>query len=132
MLREKKKAKFQFVLTSKGTIEISMYIDKAEQRAETGTVKNQTIIISMKSFQLTEFLCLLYWPTKTTEPTLQWVVLIGSPILEAMRTVNAAPISIVKPVEGVILAKSSPTVWITLRPQTMRPIEMPTPPKSIR
>ena len=38
-------------------------------------------------------------PTMTTEPTLQWVVLIGIPRLEAHRTVSAEPISITKPLE---------------------------------
>ena len=38
-------------------------------------------------------------PTKTTDPTKQCVVLTGKPILVANRTVNAAPSSIVKPLE---------------------------------
>ena len=38
-------------------------------------------------------------PTKTTEPTLQWVVLMGTPMLEAIRTVSAEPISIQNPLE---------------------------------
>ena len=90
-------------------------------------------------------------PTKTTDPTLQCVVLTGIPIFDAISTVIAEPISIVKPLhklescsqtelyrktdrieyylDGVILVKSSPIVLITLLPQTQRPIEMPTPPK---
>ena len=35
----------------------------------------------------------------TTEPTLQWVVLIGIPRLDAKRTVSAEPISITKPLK---------------------------------
>ena len=38
-------------------------------------------------------------PTITTEPTLQWVVLMGIPRLDAQRTVNAEPISITKPLK---------------------------------
>lgn len=38
-------------------------------------------------------------PTNTTEPTLQCVVLMGIPILDASRTVKAAPISIVNPLK---------------------------------
>ena len=37
------------------------------------------------------------WPTKTTEPTLQWVVLMGMPMLDAINTVSADPISMQKP-----------------------------------
>ena len=38
-------------------------------------------------------------PTITTEPTLQWVVLIGIPRFEAHSTVSAEPISITKPLK---------------------------------
>lgn len=38
-------------------------------------------------------------PVKTTEPTLQCVVEIGIPRLDAKRTVKAAPISIEKPLK---------------------------------
>jgi hypothetical protein len=41
----------------------------------------------------------LIQPTNTTEPTKQCVVLTGKPILVASRTVNAAPSSIVNPLE---------------------------------
>jgi len=51
------------------------------------------------SFQSTPFSSELIQPTNTTEPTLQWVVLIGKPIFEASKTVNAAPISMVKPLK---------------------------------
>lgn len=51
------------------------------------------------SFQSTPFSSELIQPTNTTEPTLQWVVLIGKPIFEASNTVNAAPISMVKPLK---------------------------------
>lgn len=39
----------------------------------------------------------LAYPTNITEPTLQWVVDIGRPILLAKSTVRAEPISIVNP-----------------------------------
>ena len=39
-------------------------------------------------------------PIATTDPTLQCVVLIGMPMLDARRTVAAAPISIVKPLQN--------------------------------
>jgi hypothetical protein len=38
-------------------------------------------------------------PTNTTEPTLQCVVLIGRPILDATSTVSADPISMQKPLQ---------------------------------
>jgi hypothetical protein len=41
-------------------------------------------------------------PTKTTEPTLQCVVLIGMPTFDAIRTVRADPISIQKPLKQKI------------------------------
>ena len=42
-------------------------------------------------------------PTKTTDPTRQWVIEMGSPILLATITVNAAPSSIVKPLKYIVL-----------------------------
>ena len=41
-------------------------------------------------------------PTKTTDPTLQCVVLIGTPMLEAISTVSADPISIQNPLKMAI------------------------------
>jgi hypothetical protein len=38
-------------------------------------------------------------PTNTTDPTKQCVVLTGRPIFDANKTVNAAPSSIVNPLE---------------------------------
>jgi hypothetical protein len=55
---------------------------------------------NLKSFQSTPCLDELAQPTNTTDPTLQCVVLIGIPIFEARRTVNAAPISIVNPLKA--------------------------------
>lgn len=115
------------------------------------------IIMYLKSFQSTPPLFELTQPTNTTEPTLQWVVLIGSPIFDARSTVNAAPISIVNPlkletilsflewpisnkrvlekqyiqnsyVEAVIFVRSSPIVWMTRRPHNHSPTEIPSPP----
>ena len=53
----------------------------------------------LNNFQSTPSLEELAQPTNTTEPTKQCVVLMGKPILVASRTVNAAPSSIVKPLE---------------------------------
>jgi hypothetical protein len=53
----------------------------------------------LKSLQSTPCLDWLAQPTNTTEPTKQCVVLTGTPILVASRTVNAAPSSIVNPLE---------------------------------
>ena len=53
----------------------------------------------LKSLQSTPSFDWLAQPTNTTEPTKQCVVLTGTPILVANRTVNAAPSSIVKPLE---------------------------------
>lgn len=38
-------------------------------------------------------------PTNTTDPTLQWVVLMGIPMFEATSTVSAEPISMQKPLK---------------------------------
>jgi len=43
-------------------------------------------------------------PTNTTDPTLQWVVLIGTPTFDATSTVNAEPISIQNPLQTNIPA----------------------------
>jgi hypothetical protein len=53
----------------------------------------------LKSFQSTPSFVELAQPTNTTDPTKQCVVLMGKPIFEANRTVNAAPSSIVNPLE---------------------------------
>lgn len=82
-------------------------MNPAESSAATGTVTSQAYTIDLKSFQSTAFSLTpvigssfaLEYPTKTTDPTLQWVVEMGRPILLAKRTVIAAPISIVKPLK---------------------------------
>jgi len=53
----------------------------------------------LNSPQSTPFFDSLAQPTKITEPIKQCVVLTGTPILVASRTVNAAPSSIVNPLE---------------------------------
>jgi len=53
----------------------------------------------LNSLQSTPSFDWLAQPTNTTEPTKQCVVLTGKPILVASRTVNAAPSSIVNPLE---------------------------------
>ncbi|CAN8003764.1 unnamed protein product [Ixodes pacificus] len=103
----------------------------------TGRVSTQARMMLRKSPQSTPLRDRTQ-PTNTMEPTLQWVVLIGMPTLEASSTVDAAPISMVKPLEqtarrsahleGVTLVRSSPRVWITLRPQSQSPRLMPAPP----
>ena len=61
-----------------------------------GTVKIQALKMPLKRRQSTA--CLERTkPTAQTEPTRQWVVLIGMPRLEAIRTVIAAPILIARP-----------------------------------
>ena len=52
-------------------------------------------------------------PTPITEPTRVWVVEIGSPSLEHIKTTEAAPKVAQKPLEGVISVIFSPTVAIT-------------------
>uniref|UniRef100_A0A2D4KYI1 Uncharacterized protein n=1 Tax=Micrurus paraensis TaxID=1970185 RepID=A0A2D4KYI1_9SAUR len=101
----------------------------ALNKPATGTVTNQARKILRKRCQSTAFLDRIQ-PTATTEPTLQCVVLTGSPTLEAITTVNAEANSIVKPLDGVIGVRSFPIVWITLLPQTQRPTQMPMPPYS--
>lgn len=106
---------------------LKMAMAPAEKSADTGTVNSHAIDISPNSFQLTPFVPLTC-PTITTEPTLQWVVLTGMPTLEAIKTVVAEPISIVNPVDGVILERSLPIVWMTRLPQTQRPMLIQIPP----
>lgn len=86
---------------------------------------NKAMATYLKSFQSTPWREDLAQPTKTTEPTLQCVVEMGRPTLEASSTVQADPISMVKPEEAVTLVRSSPMVWMTRRPHTHRPTEMP-------
>lgn len=94
----------------------------------TGTVTIQATIIFRNSDQST--LCFERTrPIATTLPTLQCVVLIGIDRFDATSTVKAVQISIIKPLDGVILVKSSPIVRITRRPQTQRPTDIPKPPK---
>lgn len=83
-----------------------MNINAAERNAATGTVTNHAYTIDLNKCQSTAFSRLpaasvlaLEYPTNTTEPTLQWVVEMGKPILLASSTVIAAPISIVKPLK---------------------------------
>lgn len=75
---------------------ISRYMASALMAPATGTVPTQARMMFLKSFQST--FCLdLTLPTDTTEPTLQWVVLMGIPTLEASRTVKADPTSMQNP-----------------------------------
>lgn len=55
-------------------------------------------------------------PVNTTAPTLQWVDETGMFAIEAAKTVIALDSSMTKPLEGVILVRSSPIVLITRRP----------------
>ena len=63
-----------------------------------GSVTTQARMMLRKSDQST-FSRARKRPTNTTEPTLQCVVEIGMPMLEAMRTVSAEPISMQKPLK---------------------------------
>ena len=63
-----------------------------------------------------------------TEPTLQCVVLTGMLAIEASRTVRADPISIEKPLEGVISVRFVPIVSMTRLPQRYKPTTIPNPP----
>lgn len=63
-----------------------------------GSVRTHASTMERNSFQSTAVLERAQ-PTNTMDPTLQWVVLIGRPILEARSTVAAAPISMQKPLE---------------------------------
>ncbi|GFR22537.1 hypothetical protein TNCT_208501 [Trichonephila clavata] len=72
----------------------------AEKIAVNGSVTNQASTILRNNFKSTSLVLLVRaQPTNTTDPTLQWVVLIGKPNLEAIKTVVADPISIVKPLK---------------------------------
>ena len=75
------------------------YMMNADNNADIGTVMIHADIMFRNSFQSTPREFDVMYPTKTTEPTLQWVVEIGSPILLANSTVNADPISIVNPLQ---------------------------------
>lgn len=65
---------------------------------DTGNVTSHANTMLRNSFQFTTSRDRTL-PTMTTEPTLQWVVLIGMPTLEATSTVKAEPISMQKPLE---------------------------------
>lgn len=73
-------------------------METADRIAEMGNVSTHASTIVLNNFQSTADLERAQ-PTKTTEPTLQCVVLMGNPIFEATRTVVAAPISIQKPLK---------------------------------
>ena len=74
----------------------SRNIMRALRHPATGRVPTQAKMMLRKSDQSTLSLDLTR-PTNTMEPTLQCVVEIGMPTLEATRTVNAAPSSMQKP-----------------------------------
>merc|ERR1719383_72668 len=61
-------------------------------------------------------------------PTLQCVVEMGMPTLEASKTVRADEISMVNPDDGVMGVRSWPMVLMTRLPKAIRPREMPRPP----
>ena len=63
-----------------------------------GSVKTQARTMFLKIFQST-FSLDRNLPTTTIDPTLQWVLLTGIPIFDATKTLNAAPISIQKPLK---------------------------------
>lgn len=69
-------------------------------------------------------------PIPKTAPTKQCVVEIGSPSLDAIKIVVAAPNSAQKPRVGVSSVIFRPIVSMTRHPQVARPITMPTPPKT--
>lgn len=66
---------------------------------DAGKVTTQAMKMFLKSDQLTLSLERTR-PTKTMEPTLQWVVETGMPSWEAIKTVRADPSSMKKPLEG--------------------------------
>ena len=75
---------------------ISPAITAALTPPATGRVNTHARKMLLNSFQST-FCRDRAQPTNTTEPTLQWVVLIGKPRLDAVSTVIAAPSSMQKP-----------------------------------
>ncbi len=73
-------------------------MNAADNPIEAGNVTIQARNIPENSFQSTA-LRLRSQPTAQTDPTLQCVVLIGMPRLDAMRTVVADPSSMLKPLK---------------------------------
>jgi len=67
-------------------------------------------------------------PTPIIEPTRVCVVEIGRPILEHIKTTEAAPNVAQKPLEGVMSVIFLPTVSITRYPQTINPKTINPPP----
>ena len=63
-----------------------------------GRVSTQAKMMFLKMDQSTLSLARTR-PTNTIEPTLQWVLLMGIPMLEAMSTVRAAPSSMQNPLK---------------------------------
>jgi hypothetical protein len=92
-------------------INFKKYIKVALKKAHMGIVTTQAQIIFLKRLQSTLLLLSVFrelWsmsdnpfanPMITTDPTLQCVDDIGNPILLANKTVDALPISIVKPLK---------------------------------
>ena len=71
----------------------------ALKAAAAGTVRIHEMMMFRNSDQSTLSRDLTR-PVNTIEPTLQWVLLTGSPMLDATSTVRADPISIQKPLQG--------------------------------
>ena len=79
----------------------------ALQPAATGIVTAQPRMIFHSRRQLTSAFERSH-PTKTTEPTMQWVVLIGRPISEEMSTVNAVP----RPIQNPLKCEKHPSILV--------------------
>jgi len=79
-----------------GTVCRRPAIMAALKAAAAGSVRTHVMMMFRKRDQSTLSRDLTR-PVNTIEPTLQWVLLIGRPMLDATSTVSADPISIQKP-----------------------------------
>ncbi len=94
-----------------------------------GTVANQETIIFLMILR-SRLAKPRASPTPMTDPTSVWVVEIGNPSLEQIKTTVAAPNSEQKPREGVISVIFFPIVSMTREPQMNNPMMIQVAPRT--
>lgn len=96
--------------------------------AQTGTVNIHPPKIHNAILQFMAFQFPLHKPTAIVAPTIHWAVETGNPNLDATRTVNADPNSILNPRDGECKVNLFPRFFITLYPHVAKPITIARPP----
>lgn len=92
---------------------LKIAMNPALRTPEAGRVTTHAIKILRNRDQST-FACDRTRPTNTMEPTLQWVVEMGMPILDAMSTVKADPTSMQNPLEDKENKRKKIVVFIAI------------------